>query len=110
MCSSCADRAHVWPDLITYNTAISTCSKGEQWQLALLLLQDLAAKNAADCVSYNSAVSACCAGTEWKRVFQIMQIMKADSILPDSITPAPHRLLFAQFAREMPSEFLLSVF
>ena len=58
-------RTDLLPDLVTCNTAISACSKGEQWQLALYLLQDLVAiKSAADCVSYNSAVSACCAGSE----------------------------------------------
>eukprot|EP00435_Cladocopium_sp_Y103_P051295 s552_g15.t2 len=76
----------VSPDLVTCNTAISACSKGEQWQLALYLLQDLVAVRVADCVSYNSAVSACCAGSEWKKVFQILQLMAFNSILPDSIT------------------------
>ena len=91
-CSVLLDcRTDVLPDLVTCNTAISACSKGEQWQLALHLLQDLVAtKSVADCVSYNSAVSACCAGSEWKKVFQILQLMAFNLILPDSITPGPH--------------------
>lgn len=79
-------RTRVWPDLITYNTAISACSKG-QWQIALLLLEDLIGKEVVDCVSYNSAVSACCGGSQWEKTFHILQMMTLNHVLPDSITP-----------------------
>ena len=83
--SSCGYRTRVWPDLITYNTAISACSKG-QWQIALLLLEDLIGKEVVDCVSYNSAVSACCGGSQWEIAFHILQMMTLNHVLPDSIT------------------------
>ena len=83
--SSCVYRTRVWPDLITYNTAISACSKG-QWQIALLLLEDLIGKEVVDCVSYNSAVSACCGGSQWEIAFHILQMMTLNHVLPDSIT------------------------
>ena len=78
-------RNRVWPDLITYNTAISACSKG-QWQIALLLLEDLIGEELVDCVSYNSAVSACCGGSQWEKAFHILQMMTLNHVLPDSIT------------------------
>ena len=78
-------RTRVWPDLITYNTAISACSKG-QWQIALLLLEDLIGEELVDCVSYNSAVSACCGGSQWEKAFHILQMMTLNHVLPDSIT------------------------
>ena len=85
-------RAIAYPDRITYNAAISTCSKGEQWQLALVLLQTMVNEDiVADNFSYNSAVSACSECTQWQRVFYILQRMPVDNVLPDAITQAPQK-------------------
>lgn len=79
-------RTGVWPDLVTSNSAISACAKGEQWQLALVFLEDL---TTADRISYNSAISACAAGSEWQKVFQLLERMTFANVLPDSVTPGP---------------------
>lgn len=84
------DRAHLrkrtWPNLISYNAALSTCSKGEQWQMALSLLSKMARETIeADTISFNSALSSCCEALQWRRVFQLLQELPSKHMMPDCI-------------------------
>ena len=51
--------AGITPDVISYNAAISACSRGQQWQRALGLLEALrAAGITPNVVRYSAAISA----------------------------------------------------
>ena len=79
-------RKRTWPNLISYNAALSTCSKGEQWQMALSLLSTMARETIeADTISFNSALSSCCEGLQWRRVFQLLQDLPSKHMVPDCI-------------------------
>ena len=50
----------VQPAAITHSAAISTCSKGQQWQSALSLLAEMKAGSVeASVITYNAAISTC---------------------------------------------------
>ena len=75
-----------WPDLISYNAALSTCSKGDQWQLAISLLSAMTLeKIEADHVSFNSVLSSFCEGLQWQRMFKMLEDMPEQHLAPDSI-------------------------
>ena len=55
-------------DVISYNSAISACEKGQQWKQALSLLPEVRSSSlAANVVSYKSASSACEKGQQRSR-------------------------------------------
>ena len=84
------ERKQTLPDLISYNAALSTCSKGQQWQLALSLLGRMAMEKVeSDAVSFNSALSSCCEGLQWQRVFAILQDLPSIHLRPDCIACLP---------------------
>ena len=48
------------PDVISFNTAISACANGGQWEKALNLLQELMNRGIEpDIICFNAAISAC---------------------------------------------------
>ena len=52
--------AGLTPNAISYSAAISACEKGQQWQRALELLEEMKAAGVApNVISYNAAISAC---------------------------------------------------
>merc|ERR1712039_270496 len=73
-------------DIISYNSAISACEKGQQWMVALSLLFEIHTSNALqpDGLSYNSAILACAKSYQWMLAFSLLDIMSSSSILPDA--------------------------
>ena len=62
--------------MITYNAAISACEKGQQWQLALGLLAEMALlKVDKDVITYNAAISACEKGHQWQLALGLLAEM-----------------------------------
>ena len=50
----------VRPDLITYNAVVTACEKGNQWHLALSIIDQMQSNNEApNCVTYQGLLSAC---------------------------------------------------
>jgi pentatricopeptide repeat domain-containing protein 1 len=67
--------ARVVPDRITYSAAISACSKGGQWQLALNLLSLMPeARVVPDRINYNAAISACEKGSQWQLASNLLSL------------------------------------
>ncbi|CAE8653989.1 unnamed protein product [Polarella glacialis] len=65
--------ARVVPNAITYNAAISACSKGGQWQLELTLLSRMPdARVVPDEITYNAAISLCERSQELERGLQLL--------------------------------------
>ena len=53
---------------ISYNSAISACEKGHQWEQALSTLQDMRLPQLEpDVISYSAAISACEKGQHWQQ-------------------------------------------
>ncbi|CAK0905227.1 unnamed protein product [Prorocentrum cordatum] len=58
---------------LSYNAGISACEKGEQWQRALALLNEMwEAKLKPDVISYNAWISACKKGGQWQRALALL--------------------------------------
>ena len=52
---------------------MSACAKGEQWEPALMLLEELQrARREPDIVCYSSAISACESGAQWERALWLL--------------------------------------
>ena len=63
-------------DIISYNSAISSCGKGRLWQAAVDLFHSIPNANLApDVVSFNAAISACEKGEEWQLALQFFELM-----------------------------------
>ncbi|CAE7582658.1 unnamed protein product, partial [Symbiodinium sp. CCMP2456] len=54
-------KAKVEADVISYNSTISACDKGGQWQLAVHLFDSMRkSKVEADAISYSAVLAAAC--------------------------------------------------
>ena len=63
-------------DPIIYNAAISACEKGQQWQLALGLLAEMAgARVETNVITYSAVVSACEKGLQWQLSLWLLKEM-----------------------------------
>ena len=59
--------------MISYNSAISACDKGQQWKQALsLLLERWTSQLAPGVISYNSAIIACVKGQLWEQASRLL--------------------------------------
>ena len=62
------------PDVVTWSTAITACEKGQQWEGAFALLQEMGHQLLTpDAVSWNAAISACEMGKQWERALALLQ-------------------------------------
>ncbi|CAJ1336115.1 unnamed protein product [Effrenium voratum] len=69
------------PSELSWNTAISACDKGLQWQRALALLAAMPrARLRGDVVSFNSALSACSRCEQWITAVQLLREMMQDRL------------------------------
>ena len=79
-------RREIEANVITYSAAISSCEKGEQWQWALLLLNDLLDKRlAGNRITYTSTISACEKGGRWQWALYFMAELHSMMIRCNSI-------------------------
>ena len=75
------------PDPITFNTCISACQKGLQWELALHLLASMpTARATPDEISYNSGISACQKGSQWQMALELVSEMHTQNLRRDVIS------------------------
>ncbi|CAK0880672.1 unnamed protein product [Prorocentrum cordatum] len=74
------------PDF-TFNSAISACWKGEQWQRALALFSKMPeAKLQSDVISYSAAISACAKGEKWQQASALLSDMWQAKVELDAIS------------------------
>ena len=75
------------PDVISYNSAISACEKGQQWEQALrLLLEMRSSRLEPNVMSYNSAISACSKGQQWEQALNLLPETRSSQLEPDVIS------------------------
>eukprot|EP00397_Hematodinium_sp_SG-2012_P010854 GEMP01010980.1.p1 GENE.GEMP01010980.1~~GEMP01010980.1.p1 ORF type:complete len:618 (+),score=142.76 GEMP01010980.1:258-2111(+) len=65
----------VRPDVVSYNSAISACEKGHQWELTVRLLRDMCRIKhmTPDVVSFTAAISACGKARQWGLALELLQ-------------------------------------
>ena len=72
------------PNVISYNSAISACSKGQQWEQALNLLSEMRSSwLQPDVISYHSAISACDKGRQWEQALRLLLEMRSSRLEPN---------------------------
>ena len=75
------------PSVISYNSAISACAKGQQWEQASRLLVEMRSSLLEPSViSYNSAISACAKGQQWEHASRLLLEMKSSLLEPSVIS------------------------
>merc|ERR1712070_915880 len=97
-------RSHVEPNVVSYSAAISACEKGQQWEDALSLLDDVQGSFLVpDVVSFNAAISACEVCGRSPEAGQLKLQMRQTGVAPDIATlnasvgmfePESQRVLF----------------
>eukprot|EP00913_Durusdinium_trenchii_P001590 g1473.t1 len=66
------------PDVISYNSAISSCQANSDWHDALQFLDEMYLSSVpVDRISYNAVLSCCFAASQWQKVFQLLDAMVA---------------------------------
>merc|ERR1712194_784675 len=73
-------------DIISYNASISACEKGQQWRVALTLLDDLCESNELqpDVFTYNAAILSCSSSYQWMLAFDLLDSMACRGIELDA--------------------------
>lgn len=75
------------PNVITYSAAISACEKGQQWERALELLEQMQAQGVRpEAITFNAAISACEKCQQWERALGLLSEMEAQGVQPNVIT------------------------
>ncbi|CAK8986602.1 Pentatricopeptide repeat-containing protein At2g31400 [Durusdinium trenchii] len=75
-------------DTISYNTVLSSCGKGLQWQTALQVILS-------GCwvrfffvhlISYNTAISSCEKGSQWRMACHLLEVIHRNIAIPDVVS------------------------
>ncbi|CAE8642214.1 unnamed protein product [Polarella glacialis] len=75
------------PDEISYNSAITACGRGQQWQVAVRLLRVLLkSKLRASVVSYSAAIDACGTGSAWEQALQLLPAVHVGAVAASETT------------------------
>jgi pentatricopeptide repeat domain-containing protein 1 len=79
--------AGVLPNTVTYNTLITACANGRQWQEALRVFKDMRAAGVLpNTITYNTLITACANGGQWREAVRVFKDMRAAGVLPNTIT------------------------
>ena len=74
-------------DTILYNSAITACEKGGQWEHALRLLEEMGGRGVErNTITYNAAISACAKGGQWEHALWLLEEMGTRGVERDTIT------------------------
>ena len=75
------------PDVITYNSSISSCEKGRQWLAALRLLRQMRQRRLEpNVITYSSSISSCEKGQQWVAALELLRQMRQRRLEPNAIT------------------------
>ncbi|CAE7782042.1 EMB2654 [Symbiodinium sp. CCMP2592] len=75
------------PDVISFNSCISSCQKASRWPWAIhLLFSMVGAALAANSISYNAAIGACQRTGHWQQALQLLRSMPTATVEPSVIS------------------------
>ena len=73
-------------DLVSMSSVINACGNGMNWQLSLILLDDLKIYDLRPNVTtYGAAIAACESGSAWSRAVELLGRMQRDQCTPNAI-------------------------
>ncbi|CAK9089068.1 Pentatricopeptide repeat-containing protein At2g31400 [Durusdinium trenchii] len=72
--------------VISYNTTISATEKAGQWQVAMLLMEELTCQMVPDIITYNAVISACAKDGQWQQAMCLYQALLGSRLQPTVIT------------------------
>eukprot|EP00439_Symbiodinium_sp_Y106_P021011 s1961_g2.t1 len=73
-------------NIVVANAAVSTCSKGGEWQKALHLLNDFGFyRLEPTAITFNSVLDATQQKMEWGLALRLLQRMQEEEVVPDTI-------------------------
>ncbi|CAK0869871.1 unnamed protein product [Prorocentrum cordatum] len=76
--------------LVSYNSGISACQKGGQWQRSFALLVEMwEATVETDAIGYSAGISACGKARQWQQVVLLLREMREAMLEPDVIPATP---------------------
>ncbi|CAE7559987.1 unnamed protein product [Symbiodinium natans] len=106
--------AHLQLSSVFCNSVITACGRGERWELALSILNQMPSLGAAcTVVTYTAAMTACTAAGHWQRCLQLGESLTAAGIaknvvvygcLVDACESGRQWILALQLLREMPKQ------
>ena len=69
------------PGVISYNSVISACANGQQWEQAFSLLPEMRSSQLEpDVISYNFAISACAKGQQSEQALGLLPEMRTSQL------------------------------
>merc|ERR1712039_658238 len=70
--------------MVSYSTAMNSCSKGGQWGLVFQLLKNMQQYSIKTEMSvYNAAMCACSRGGQWQRALELLELMSQHNMQPN---------------------------
>ncbi|CAJ1379999.1 unnamed protein product, partial [Effrenium voratum] len=72
--------------VVTFGSLVSTCEKSCQWQRALNLMADAAARGLVNIITCNAALSACAKGRNWQKAMEVLDLVQQLRLEPDILT------------------------
>lgn len=80
-------REGVRPTVVTYSALISAAEKGQQWKLALEVLEEMkAAGHGANVIAYSAAISALSKGQMWHKALELFREIESSGGKPSIVT------------------------
>ncbi|CAK9046600.1 unnamed protein product [Durusdinium trenchii] len=77
------------PDIVSYNTLMSSCEREQQWTKALWHLAVLRRRALQPTVvTFSTAINACAKGAQWPRALGLMMGLQSQEIQPNAVTIA----------------------
>jgi len=75
------------PNVVTYNTTITACEKGNQWELALKLFETAPIQGVVpDLITYNATISACGRCQQWETALRLFELLLRRGFEPSHVT------------------------
>ncbi|CAE8587806.1 unnamed protein product, partial [Polarella glacialis] len=75
------------PDTVAVNAALAACSRGKQWALAVLLVDESRAQGlGCDLLTFTSVLTACQAASLWDRALRLVAELRSERLRPDAMT------------------------
>lgn len=82
----CDAHGSSYPNTRSYNSAISACANESQWQLVLVLLEEILGNDGANAFIYSSAMSACEKASQWQRALGLFEQMTFQKVSANEFT------------------------
>ena len=77
---------NIVPTVITYSALISAAEKGQQWKLALQVLEEMKGKFPPNVIAYSATISALSKGQQWETALSLFRELQSNGCCPSVVT------------------------